>query len=129
MLTADVGLLLLRVWFGGAFALAHGLPKAQKRLAGNFEFADPLGLGAGVSLALAVFGELVCGLLIAAGLYTRLAAVPAVFTMAVAAFVTHWADAFGKKELALLYGVAFLAIALCGPGRYSVDAAMGRSAN
>lgn len=41
-------------------AVVHGLPKMQKLLAGNLEFADPIGLGPGLSLGLAVFGELVC---------------------------------------------------------------------
>ena len=126
-LYVDLGLLVLRTWFGGAMAFAHGLPKLQKLLVGNFEFADPLGLGAGISLGLAVFGEFVCGLLVAAGLFARPAALPAAFTMVVAAFVTHGADPFAKKELALLYLVAFVVVALAGPGRYSLDAARLRN--
>ena len=126
-LYVDLGLLVLRAWFGGAMAFAHGLPKLQKLLAGKFEFADPLGLGAGISLGLAVFGEFVCGLLVAAGLFARPAALPAAFTMVVAAFVTHGADPFAKKELALLYLVAFVVVALAGPGRYSLDAARRRN--
>lgn len=118
----DLGLLVLRAWFGGTMAFVHGLPKLEKLLAGDFAFADPIGLGPAASLALAVFGELVCGLLIAAGLFTRLASIPAIITMAVAAFVTHGADPFQKKELALAYGFAYLAIALAGPGRFSLDA-------
>lgn len=122
----DLGLLFLRAWFGGTMAFAHGLPKLQKLLAGNFEFPDPLGLGSAVSLGLAVFGELVCGLLVAAGLFARPAAIPAAFTMAVAAFVTHGTDPFAKKELALLYLIAFVVVALAGPGLYSLDAARRR---
>ena len=118
----DLGLLVLRVWFGGAMAFAHGLPKLQKLLAGDLTFADPIGLGPGVSLGLAVFGEFVCGLLIALGLFARPAAIPAAITMVVAAFITHGTDPFGKKELALAYLVAFVVVALAGPGRYSVDA-------
>lgn len=124
----DLGLLLHRLWFGGVMAIAHGLPKLQQLFAGDIQFPDPLGLGAGLSLGLAVFGEFVCGLLVAAGFLTRLATVPAAITMAVAAFVTHGADPFGKKELALVYLVAFAVVALTGPGRYSVDAARGATA-
>lgn len=124
----DAGRLLLRLGFGGAFAVVHGAPKAAKLLAGDLTFADPLGIGVGPSLGLAVFGELVCGLLVAAGLFTRAAAVPAIVTMAVAAFVTHAGDPFGKRELALLYLMAFAAIALVGPGRFSLDALRGARA-
>ncbi len=118
----DLGLLVLRAWFGGTIAVVHGLPKLQKLLAGDFEFADPIGLGPGISLGLAVFGELICGALVAMGLFTRLAAVPAAITMAVAAFITHGADPFAKKELALAYFFAFVVVALVGPGRFSIDA-------
>ena len=63
--------------------------------------------------------------LIVAGLATRLSAIPAAFTMAVAAFVVHASDPLAKKEMALVYFAAFLAIALLGPGRWSLDRKIG----
>ena len=101
--------------------IVHGLPKLKKLLAGNFEFADPIGIGAAPSLFLTVIGEFVAPLLIIIGFKTRFAAIPAAITMLVAAFVIHGADPFAKKELALLYFVFFLIIALVGPGKYSID--------
>ena len=56
------------------------------------------------------------------GLKTRLASVPLIVTMIVAAFIVHAGDPFAKKELALVYLVGFLAIFFTGPGEYSVDA-------
>lgn len=103
-------------------AVNHGLGKAQKVLDGNFAFADPLGLGTEVSLVLASGAELVCAALIAVGLFTRLSALPLVFTMAVAAFVVHGPDPFAKKEMALLYLAAYAALFLLGPGRLSLQA-------
>jgi len=117
----NLGLALLRVIPSGIMLFVHGLPKLQKLLAGNFEFADPIGIGAAPSLFLTVIGEFVAPLLIIIGFKTRFAAIPAAITMFVAAFVIHGADPFAKKELALLYFVFFLIIALVGPGKYSID--------
>ena len=117
----NLGLALLRIIPSGIMLFVHGLPKLQKLLAGNFEFADPIGIGAAPSLFLTVIGEFVAPLLIIIGFKTRFAAIPAAITMFVAAFVIHGADPFAKKELALLYFVFFLIIALVGPGKYSID--------
>ena len=117
----NIGLALLRIIPSAIMLIVHGLPKLQKLLAGNFEFADPIGIGAAPSLFLTVIGEFVAPLLIIIGFKTRFAAIPAAITMLVAAFVIHGADPFAKKELALLYFVFFLIIALVGPGKYSID--------
>tara|TARA_B110000977_G_scaffold169988_1_gene220355 strand:- start:1930 stop:2307 length:378 start_codon:yes stop_codon:yes gene_type:complete len=118
--TYHIGLLLLRLGFSGLM-LTHGIPKLMKLLQGNLEFADPLGIGALPSLILTVIGEVICPLLIIIGYKTRLAAIPAAITMAVAAFVIHGADPIGTKEKALLYLFAFVIIALTGAGKYAVD--------
>src|SRR5690606_17835675 len=67
----NVALLLLRLWFGGALALAHGLPKLGKLE----RFVDSVA-GHGVPLptlsaGFAVTSELIGGLLLALGLFTR----------------------------------------------------------
>ena len=118
--TYHIGLLLLRLGFSGLM-LTHGIPKLMKLLQGNLESADPLGIGALPSLILTVIGEVICPLLIIIGYKTRLAAIPAGITMAVAAFVIHGADPIGTKEKALLYLFAFVIIALTGAGKYAVD--------
>ena len=56
-----------------------------------------------------------------AGVATRGAAIPVMVTMFVAAFVVHWDDPFGRKELALLFLAAYTALFLTGAGRYSID--------
>ncbi len=121
----DIGLLLLRLCFGGLLALSHGLPKLQGWASYALAFPDPLGVGMKFSLGLAIFGELVCGLLVAVGLTTRLAAIPAAITMAVAFAVVHGADPWSKKELAFIYAIGFFVISLAGPGRLSLDALFG----
>jgi len=118
----DVALLLLRLAFGGLMAINHGWGKTTKWLVdGNFGFADPLGIGMKQSLILASGAELVCAGLLAVGLFTRLSALPLLFTMAVAAGIVHGADPLAKKEMALLYGAAYAALFLLGPGRLSLQ--------
>ena len=121
----DFGLLIIRLGIGLMMAFSHGLGKVQKLMAGGpYQWADPLGIGAGLSLFLAGGAEFFCSLALAVGLFTRLASLPLAFTMVVAVGVVHWADPFKKKEFALLYLFAYLLIFLAGPGRYSIDAWM-----
>ncbi len=139
----STGLLILRIGMGG-YMLTHGWGKLQTLLAGDSEaFADPIGVGAPISLVMAVFAEVVCAVLLMLGLLTRLAAVPLVITVAVAAFIVHSADPWtsaGAAELfragevdfpksrepALMYLVAFLTLIFTGPGEYSLDALIRR---
>lgn len=119
----NINLLLLLVrLIVGAFMLTHGWGKFLKLIGdGTITFADPLGLGETASLVLTVFAEVFCSILIILGLTTRLAAIPSLITMLVAAFIVHANDGFGKQELALLYGTIYLVIAVLGAGKYSLD--------
>ena len=116
----DIGLAFFRIAVS-AMMLTHGLTKFQKLISGNFEFGDPIGIGAAPSLFLVVIGEFICPLLIIIGFKTRLSAIPTAITMAVAVFIAHGADPFDHKEIALLYLVAFVTIILVGPGKFSLD--------
>src|SRR5690606_5688873 len=94
------------------------------------DFGDPIGLGNHVSLLGAAGAEFGCALLVMLGLATRLAAIPVVLTMAVAAFVVHGADpwtmgAGPSKEPALLFLTAFLPLVFTGAGQLSLDAVIG----
>lgn len=117
----DLGLLLLRV-AAAALLLTHGYPKL-KRFFGDEEitFMNFLGLGETVTLGLAVFAEFICSILVIFGLGTRLAVIPIMATMSVAAFYVHAADPFGRKELPILYLVIFLTLLITGAGKYSLD--------
>lgn len=112
----DLGLLLMRLVFGGTMALAHGLGKFQNFAEMSERFGDPIGVGPMPSLILAIFGELVCSILIVLGLFFRAALIPAMITMAVAFFVVHGADPWQKKEMAFLYLSAFAIMFVMGPG-------------
>lgn len=119
-----LALLLLRLGSGGMLAVGHGLVKL--RTMSPDTFPDPLGIGSTASYAGAVTGEFFCGVLIAVGLFTRLACLPTIFTMLVAAAVVHRADPFfmgggAAKEPAVIYLAMLCAVLLAGPGRFSLD--------
>ena len=109
--------------------MTHGWPKFQRLLdqwgsEDGVKFFDFMGLGPEISLVLTVLAELVAPALMIVGMKTRLAAIPAAFTMWVAAFVVHGGDPLGDKELALLYLVCFTAVASMGAGGWSLDGVM-----
>jgi len=116
----DIGLAFLRMG-AAAMMITHGLPKFQKLVGGNLQFADPIGIGSTPTLVLTVLAEFVCPILIFVGFKTRWASVPVVITMLVACLVVHAADPFKTKEMALLYAVIFITILVLGPGKYSLD--------
>jgi len=62
------------------------------------KFADPLGVGSPLSLTMAVFGEVVRGLLLVLGLFARFATTALVVTMATAFFLPHKAALSGLKS-------------------------------
>ena len=117
----DLPLLLLRLTFGGLMFWNHGLSKFGKIDDAIILFPDPLDIGANYSLYLTIFAEGICAVFIVIGLLTRLASIPLVITMGVAAFVVHLNDSLANKEHALLYLAAFLCILMLGGGKFSLD--------
>ena len=70
---------------------------------------------------LAALSELLGGLLLAVGLFTRYAAFFVFGTMTVAAFIAHAGDPFNVRELALLYWAVMLSLLLVGGGRFELE--------
>lgn len=120
-LAEDLGKLLLRVVPGGIMLLDHGWPKLANYGELMDTFADPIGLGPGLSLGLIVFAEVVCALMVMLGLWTRLSTIPLIIGMAVITFITHGDDILGKGESGLIYLMVFVGILLIGGGRFSLD--------
>jgi putative oxidoreductase len=120
----DIGLLLLRISFGGMLCFAHGIGKMQNFNDLITKFPDPIGVGSAMSLILVIFAEVFCSLGIMVGLLTRLAAIPPFVTLIVAAFIIHANDPWNKKEFALIYAISFLVLMITGPGRLSIDHAI-----
>ena len=123
---SSAGLLLLRATLGSMMAAGHGWGKLSGFAAGSASFPDPLGIGHAASMAGAVGAEFFCSILVVLGLGTRLAVLPLVFTMAIAAFVINGGQPWGEIEFPLLYLVPFAALAFTGAGAYSLDALLWR---
>jgi len=124
---AALGLLALRVGTSAMLILGHGWPKLAGFSARSHRFADPLHVGTQWSLVLTIFAEFVCAACVLLGLATRFTVIPLLILFGVITFVVQGGEPFGERELGALYGVAYLAIALLGPGRYSIDGARGHA--
>ena len=111
---------LLRLALGGLI-IPHGYSKLISFAAKSSSFADPFHIGHSTSMALVIFAEFFCGVFVLLGLFTRLACIPLIVTMAVALFYAHKGDFFGQGETATLYLMGYLALLVAGPGKISMD--------
>lgn len=119
--SVDTGLFFLRLAAGGIMLGAHGIPKLLKFSTLSETFPDPIGLGSFISYLLAVGAEVGAAALILIGVYVRLATIPLIVTMGVAAFIVHSADPFSQKELAIVYLMVYVALFFTGGGSYTLD--------
>lgn len=117
----DFAVLILRVGIA-LLMISHGIPKFNTLLAGGaIKFPDPLGVGNTLSLALAVFAEVFCSILLLMGFATRLAVLPLIITMLIAVFMIHGNDGLKEKEAGLHYLMTYILLLFSGSGAFSVD--------
>ncbi|MDF3297269.1 DoxX family protein [Streptomyces tropicalis] len=133
----DLGLLLLRLGTGGVLA-AHGAQKLFGWFGGGGieatgQFMESVGYRPGRESATAAgLAEAGGGVLLAMGLATPAAGASAAGAMAGAAAV-HAPNGFfaqsGGYEYAATLGLTAAGLAITGPGRLSLDHALGHTAN
>jgi putative oxidoreductase len=92
-------------------------------------FKDYIGLGVKMSYNLVIFSEFFCGILVAIGLFTRLALIPILITMIVVIFIALKDKGFNDKQLPFLYLILTLVIFVLGSGKYSADALLFKKRN
>jgi putative oxidoreductase len=128
------GLLLLRIAVGSIMA-AHGAQKlfgwwGGPGISGTVGMCSSLAYRApflmACALAVAEFGG---GLSLAIGFLTPLGALAVTVVMLNAIYVIHWPKGFfngnGGYEFNLLIAASAVALAAIGPGRFSIDHAIG----
>lgn len=118
--SVDIAIFLGRVGIAGLM-LTHGISKIALFKETPIQFMEFMGLGAEISLGLAIFAEIGCSLLILLGLGTRIAVIPLIVTMLVAVFIVHGDSPFAKQEIGLLYLLVYTMLLLTGSGKYSLD--------
>jgi putative oxidoreductase len=134
MTMRDLGLLALRLTAGGLMA-GHGAQKlfgafGGHGLEGTAGWLESLGLKPGTTWALIAGGsELGAGVLTALGLLSPAGSLGMLAPMAIATGKVHagkpiWVSE-GGAELPVVNMAAGVALALTGPGKYSLDRALG----
>jgi putative oxidoreductase len=131
----DVALLLLRLW-AGIVIIAHGVNHGRTLEGTAKWFASKGFKSAGLNARISALNEIAIGVALIAGLLTSVAAAGLVATMFVAFWSIHRFVGFfnfrrpdeGYEYVATL-AVIGISVAIAGPGRYSVDEAIGIAGN
>jgi putative oxidoreductase len=123
---SDLGKLLLRITLGVCILL-HGVAKLQGGVGGIAQGVTALGLPGFVAYGVYV-GEIVGPLLLIIGWFARIGAALIAINMIFAIAIAHSADLFklGEQggwalELQGMYLMTAIALALMGPGRFSIN--------
>lgn len=127
----DVALLLMRVW-AGVVMIAHGLNHLRS-LGGTERWFARIGFRApALNARLSAYNELAIGVGLIVGLLTAIAAAGLAATMLVAFWAIHRHAGFfvfhrpdEGYEYVVTLAVGALALAIVGPGAFSVDDALG----
>jgi putative oxidoreductase len=102
--------------------IPHGYEKLAHFADMKAKFMSFMGLGSAVSLALVIFAEFFCSLMLAAGMLARFVLIPLIIDMAVAVFKAHKGQIFDPVgQTAFLFLNIFVFLLITGSGKISVD--------
>jgi putative oxidoreductase len=118
--TPDAALLFLRVTASVLVLIVHGLPKVIHYTSQLDAIEDPLHVGKTLTLGFAIFAEVVCPLLMIAGIATRLAALPIMLVSVIALGLVHREWTLDQGQFAWMLLIMFGTIAIGGAGRYRI---------
>ena len=121
-----LALLLLRIVLG-AIMIAHGYPKVFGGLHHHVQFVGSLGIPGWLAY-LSAFAEFFGGILVIAGLVTRIAAFAILLDISVAIVKVHWKHGLtgpGGYEFPLAIAAISLALVFFGAGPIALDTIRG----
>ncbi|PWK30752.1 DoxX family protein [Pseudomonas sp. B21-040] len=117
----DWGLLFLRISSSLFLLWVHGLPKLLNYSAQLQVIEDPFHMGVSLTLMLAIFAEVLCPLLIIAGVLVRLACLPILTLLLVALLIVHPQWSVEEGQFGWLLLILFTSIFIAGPGRLALN--------
>lgn len=118
--SADKATLFLRL-FIGALLFTQAITKSQDYLWLEDEYPSFLGLSPANVVSIAGIVELVAGVLITIGLFTRLSAGIMAVMMLGATFIFFPHQSFSEGELKFVYAGIYITLLISGGGKYSLD--------
>ncbi len=127
----NIALLISRLLLG-VILIAHGWDKFQGGIDGTSGFFDSLGIPAAALAAPLVAGiEILGGILLILGAFTRVTGIVVALVMLGAAIFAHLGQGIfvseGGWELVGAIGAGTLALAAAGAGAYSIDTLLNRN--
>ena len=129
LVSFDRGMLVFRVLVSLSMINTHGIKKLLHFEATVANIPDPFGLGGELSTYIALLANIVCPLLVMAGLFTRFAALQILSVTIMGFLVVHINDPWTVKDVPLMYSLAYLLILYLGPGKHSLDAKLFNPTN
>jgi putative oxidoreductase len=117
----DIGLLFLRVSASVLVLIVHGLPKIAHYRREASVIEDPFHLGKKLTIAFAIFAEVICPVLIIFGIATRLSALPVIVVTAIALLRVHPEWTIDQAQFAWMLLILFGTIVIAGPGQYALS--------
>lgn len=123
----DVALLLLRIVLGVVF-FVHGAQKVFGWFGGSgidkwIGFMESMNISKPIAY-LAAYGEMIFGITLILGIYTKVSALAAFVFMLFAIYLVHWEKGFfvnkGGYEYALVLAIASLSLYFSDGGKYKI---------
>jgi putative oxidoreductase len=121
LLSFDYGMLFFRISVSIQLMVVHGLKKIGIGTGTVETVPNPFNLTVEFNQFFAIAANLIFPLFVIIGWYTRLATIPILSVTLIGYFVVHWGDALLVSDIPFMYSVAFLFIAFCGAGKFSLD--------
>lgn len=125
----NFAILFFRVAVATELIVVHGLKKIGIGVAVAEVIPNPLGFPEDFNNFVAIAANVYLPVLVVLGLFTRLAALPALAVTATGYFIMHGHDSLIERDIPFMFSVALLTIVMLGGGKYSIDGYLTKKFN